>query len=335
LTISRAKAAPGQVDDGLHGVGQQADRAGEPPGERLQDDGEGRHDDGPAQQHLGLQALRGKGKGHAPDCAAALHARILRMRMLSRYRAPFALWLALTAAGCVLLARAELAHLREAFETDARIAHRLLSQRVVQHDAILATLALLQPAGRAGAASAEQRLPALYPQILSVQRRDADQAWPDAALAAAEARSRSARRPALADADFAAGRYRVVLAAEPASFAAQFDLRQLVPWGEWPMPRDTSPVSLALEHEGQRFPLQPGHGSGPWTFEFRKHLAAESQPFEVVGRRSVAGPNCPGAGCCPGPRRWRWRLPAGRRCGGSAPNASAPRSCCAWARSRG
>ncbi|MCE3271711.1 MAG: two component transcriptional regulator, sensor histidine kinase [Ramlibacter sp.] len=98
----------------------------------------------------------------------------------------------------------ELARLRDAFETDARIAHRLLSQRVVQHDAVLATLALLQPAG--GAGSAEQRLPALYPQILSVQRREAEGAWSDAALAAAEARSLGARRPALADVDFAAGR---------------------------------------------------------------------------------------------------------------------------------
>jgi signal transduction histidine kinase len=220
------------------------------------------------------------------------------MSMLSRYRAPLALWLALTAAGCVLLARTELGHLREAFETDARIAHRLLSQRVVQHDAILATLALLQPQGTAGAGSAEQRLPALYPQILSVQRRDAGAAWPDAALAAAEARSRSARRPALADADFTAGRYRVVLAAEPASFAAVFDLRQLVPWNEWPMTRETSPVSLALEHEGQRFALQAGHGSGPWSFEFRKHLAADSQPFEVVAQRRVAWAELP----------WGWML---------------------------
>src|SRR5512145_2771481 len=115
------------------------------------------------------------------------------MRPPRRTRAALALWLALTVAGCVVLARAELARLREAFETDARIAHRLLSQRVVQHDAILATLALLQPG--AGADPAEQRLPALYPQILSVQRRDAGAAWPDAALAAAEARSRSTRRP--------------------------------------------------------------------------------------------------------------------------------------------
>jgi hypothetical protein len=70
----------------------------------------------------------------------------------------------------LLIARQELAHLRDAFETDARIVHRLLSQRVVQHDAVLATLALLQPPAEASAP--EQRLPALYPQILGVQRRD-------------------------------------------------------------------------------------------------------------------------------------------------------------------
>ena len=50
-------------------------------------------------------------------------------------------WVALTLAGAVAIARLELAQLKDAFETNARIMHRLLSQRVVQHDAILATLA--------------------------------------------------------------------------------------------------------------------------------------------------------------------------------------------------
>ena len=190
----------------------------------------------------------------------------------------------------------ELARLQDAFETDARIAHRLLSQRVVQHDAILATLALLQPA--AGAAGAEQRLPALYPQILSVQRREAGTAWSDPALGAAEARSLAARRPALADLDFTAGRYRVVLAARPASFAATFDLRQVVPWAEWPLDPRASPVRVALEHAGQSFLLQPGQEGGPWSFAFHKHLAADSQPFDVVARRSVGWSELP----------WRWML---------------------------
>ena len=54
--------------------------------------------------------------------------------------------LTLALAGGGVIVRAELGQLREAFYTDARIAHRLLSQRVAQHDAILATLALMAPA---------------------------------------------------------------------------------------------------------------------------------------------------------------------------------------------
>ena len=208
------------------------------------------------------------------------------MHALRRHRLPLALWLALSVAGGVLLARAELQRLREAFETDARIVHRLLSQRAVQHDAVLATLALLQPG--ADGETPEQRLPALYPQILSVQRRDEGTEWPDPALVAAEARSRVQRRAALADADLQAGRYRLVLAAEPASFAATFDLRQVVPWNEWPMAAETSPVRVALEQAGRQYVVQPGHGDGPWRFEFRKHLAADSQPFDVVAQRAVA-----------------------------------------------
>lgn len=193
------------------------------------------------------------------------------------------LWLALALAGGVLLARAQLQQLREAFETDARIVHRLLSQRAVQHDAVLATLALLQP----GAGTPEQRLPALYPQILAVQRRDPGSAWPEPALAAAEARSRSERRATLADTDFSAGRYRLVLAADPASFAATFALKDVVPWNEWPMAPATSPVRVTLEQGGGHYVVQPGADAGPWRFGFRKPLAAESQPFDVVAARAV------------------------------------------------
>ena len=42
----------GQVHHGLHRVGKQADRIGEPPGQALQRDRHDRHRDGPAQQHL-------------------------------------------------------------------------------------------------------------------------------------------------------------------------------------------------------------------------------------------------------------------------------------------
>ena len=207
------------------------------------------------------------------------------------------LWGLITTLGCVALARLELAQQRDAFETDARIVHRLLSQRVVQHDAVMATLALLQPA--APGAQPEQRLSALYPQILSVQRRDSGASWPDERLRVAETLSRALRRPALAGVDFARSRYHLVLASEPASYALQMDLRAVVPWSEWPMAPDSSAVRVLLEHEGQDWVLQPGRlTQGGWRFDFRKHLAAESQPFDVVAQRQVGWDELP----------WVWML---------------------------
>lgn len=47
------------------------------------------------------------------------------------------------------LAQQRLQQLHDSFDTGARIAHRVLSQRMVQHEAILATLVLLQPESRA------------------------------------------------------------------------------------------------------------------------------------------------------------------------------------------
>jgi C4-dicarboxylate-specific signal transduction histidine kinase len=189
--------------------------------------------------------------------------------------------------GAAWIARNALDAQRAAFETDARIAHRVLSQRAVQHDAILATLALLQPAAQAQG-SVEQRLPALYPQLLRVLRRDAGAAWPTAdaseatALAAGEADSRRLQRAALGAVQFAQGRYWLVRAAEPASFALQIDARSLVEPQEWPLPT-ASPVRAALVHDGQQLLLHEGRlADGRWRFDFAKHLAADSQPFDVT-----------------------------------------------------
>ena len=120
-------------------------------------------------------------------------------------------WVVVTLAGAAALGRLELTDLRDGFDTNARIMHRLLSQRVVQHDAILATLALLQT-GPDGPADA------------------------DPVLAAAEIASRTQKRAVLGTVDFAAGRYQLLLAALPASYAPTIDLRAMVPWAEWPLP---------------------------------------------------------------------------------------------------
>jgi C4-dicarboxylate-specific signal transduction histidine kinase len=212
------------------------------------------------------------------------------------------LWLLLSAIGALVIARLALDRHRSLFETDARIVHRLLSQQVVQHDAILATLALLQPgAASAGDAAPEQRLSAVYPHILAVQRRDMGAVWSDKALAQAEAMSRTSRRAALAALDLSTGRYWLVLAAEPMAYALTIDMRAMVPWNDWPMKPDSSPVRVVLVHDGQTFVLQQGSAAlqNPqasdygWRFDFNKHLAADSQPFDVVATQAFGWSQLP------------------------------------------
>ena len=199
----------------------------------------------------------------------------------------------LALAGAALLGRADVQQQREAFDTDARIAHRLLSQRVVQHDAVLDTLGLLQ---LEGAERSEQRLPAVYPQILQVRRRAPGQAWPEPALGEAEARSRTQRHAALTQLDATAGRYELVTAAGATAYALRIDLRQTVPWDEWPLPPERSPARVTLELPDQApYVLQAGQadsGAG-WPLAFEKVLASPSQPFNLVITRRLGWQELP------------------------------------------
>ncbi len=222
----------------------------------------------------------------------------------------------LAAGGSLLIALRAYDEHRARFETDARIAHRVLSQRVVQHDAILATLALLQPAIE-GREAPEQRLTAVYPQVLRVLRRTGTEPWTGVtateatALAAAETASRGAARAALGPVEFPRGRYWLVRAAEPSSYALQIDLAALAPVAEGPAAAPGA-ATVWLAYGGHRFVLQPGlsdaagatgdaggravvagagaPGTTAWDagprLAFAKALAADSQPFEVrVGER--------------------------------------------------
>ena len=209
-------------------------------------------------------------------------------------------WGLLSLLGAVLLARYALQQEREAFETNARITHRLLSQQVVQHDAVLATLALLD--SNDDSAHPEQRLPSVYPHILSVQRRARDARWPDAHLQALDAQSRQLGHGLLVQTDFALGRYELMLGALPASYLLKIDIRSMVPWREWPMDPKLSTVRVALVYQGQALDLQAGRKVLPdapgWHFGFHKVLASPSQLFEVVAQRHVGWSELP----------WHWML---------------------------
>jgi signal transduction histidine kinase len=196
--------------------------------------------------------------------------------------------------GAGALARYELTQQRDAFETDARIVHRLLSQRVVQHDAVLATLALLQPTQNTDTDRPELRLPSVYPQILRAQRRAPHETWPRADWQMAEAEARRLRRATLAGQALTQGRYELITAAGDAAYALHIDLQQTVPWDEWPMHPANSPVRVVLEHAGQTYVVQ--RGAPPrngWLFDFKKTLASPSQPFNVVAQRYVGWQELP------------------------------------------
>ncbi len=207
-------------------------------------------------------------------------------------------WAGFVFAGSLIIVRVDIAHRRDAFQTDARIAHRLLSQRAVQHDAILATLVLLNPAIDKRERP-EQRLPAAQPQVVTVFRRDQGQTWADDALRVAEARSQVAQRAELAGIDVGAKQFTIVKFGEPSSFALLIDVERMVPWEEWPVEK-AGPLGVLLVHEGQTLVIQPGQGSGERPagltegFEFAKRLATASQPFDLQLRRAT------------GPAQWPW-----------------------------
>jgi C4-dicarboxylate-specific signal transduction histidine kinase len=74
----------------------------------------------------------------------------------------------------------------------------------------------------------------------------------------------------------------------------QIDIRSMVPWSEWPTPPESSPVQVSLEYEGQRFAIQPGRlADRGWRFDFRKRLAADSQPFDLVAARQAGWSELP------------------------------------------
>lgn len=184
------------------------------------------------------------------------------------------------------------------FETDARIAHRILSQRALQHEAVLATLSLMQP-------ELDSRLPAIYPQFLAMWQRSPHQSWPtDAALAAdLSAAEASKGAPELARVDFAAGRFWIAMAPasgvpEAASYALEVSLPLMVPWADWPF-GDAPEAATArhtrawLEYGDARWVIHAGDDTALRRFVFRKHLAAASQPFDMVAERSYGLPDLP------------------------------------------
>lgn len=246
--------------------------------------------------------------GHGPlNDGFACAGRIAAMRWRWQGAGPWLLvWTGLVLAGSLVVVRMDIAQRREAFQAEARIAHRLLSQRMAQHEAVLATLVLLAPPPPSSSspplapeARPEQRLVAFYPELLAVLRRDGGQSWPDESLREAEARSQASRHAEVASIDTAMGQVLLVLAGAPSSFALRISLERTVPWGEWPLRRE-GPVRVALSYQGRSALLQPGEAADARPagltqgFIFAKPLATAGQAFELQLQLAA------------GPVQWPW-----------------------------
>ncbi|OWW21255.1 sensor histidine kinase [Noviherbaspirillum denitrificans] len=179
-----------------------------------------------------------------------------------------ALWLALSAASTTWLSRSELDVLQHQFEADSRIAHRLLTQRAVQHDAILATLA----AGAPGCAeSVRQHIMQTFPHITAIECE----------------KQEHIRSP---ETSIGHGRYWLTLDNGGTRWALQADIQKMIPQGEWP----STPIQAELHQGRDRVVLQEdAPAAGPWTFHFSKQLSSDSQPFTLTTSRHAGWSDLP------------------------------------------
>ena len=228
-------------------------------------------------------------------------------------------WLAATLVLAVILGRAELAQQREQFKAAAHAVMPLLEQRLVANEAALAGLA--QAPNAEARARIVQRLAQTHPQILAVLHRDPVASWNDERLNAAEQRSLASRQAELAHVNLAKGRYALVLAAEPVSYALQIDFNAMVDWADWPLSRLESPIRITIAQEGapsrpvwvvqagaappgwrlfgdalpdsDNAPSSPGLAALHWQFDQSQVLKSASQKLVVSFTRNMGWADLP------------------------------------------
>ncbi|OZI45835.1 sensor histidine kinase [Bordetella genomosp. 5] len=198
-------------------------------------------------------------------------------------------WALLCLAGILWLARQDYVAQRDRFAQGASIAHRLLSQKAVQHEAVLATLAALShpPAP-------DRLLPSLQPALaellalgwLSPQGWQGSEPEPEGlrqALAQARTRGHAVTLP------IDAAQYWLVA---PSSWSMRIDARRLLPTA------DVAPalgrLTLDVHEPDLVLYTAPGAPSsiGP-LLQVSKPLGSASQPFLMQAQRRLAPADWP------------------------------------------
>lgn len=204
------------------------------------------------------------------------------MNPLSRTRALIC-WLALFCVGAAWIARQQYVDQHERFFQSTSVAQRMLSQKTVQHEAVLATLAALSHPP-----SPERLFPSLQPampQLLALGRlQDGRWTGSDAeppGLHAAVQHALQLGRPVTLPVD--AAHYWLVA---PSSWSLLLDARQLVPAADFP------PALANLTLTVDQTPLrlldkQPDDAALGWKLALQKPLGAASQPFQMRSTRTL------------------------------------------------
>ncbi len=185
---------------------------------------------------------------------------------LQRHLPWVTIWVVGTLTWALLVGRLDLARQREQLDAATHAVVPLLEQRLATNDAALAGLA--QAPNTEARTRIVQRLVQTHPQVLAVLHREPDASWNDEALHAAEQRSLASRQPELAHVNLPRGRYAMVLAAEPVSYALQIDFNAMVNWADWPLSRLESPIRATLTQDSTpgrpALVLQSGRPAGSW-----------------------------------------------------------------------
>ncbi|MDE3736694.1 MULTISPECIES: sensor histidine kinase [Pseudomonas] len=201
----------------------------------------------------------------------------------------FLFWLVLFCPVAAWIGWQDYADRYERFFQDTSIVQRMLSQKTVQHEAVLETLAALSHAP-----IPERLLPSLQasmPQLLGLGHlRDGGWAGSTAlppALPAALEEARQAGHPVTLPLDEAC--YWLVA---PSGWSLLLDARQLLPATDFP----PSLALLTLDLGKGALTLlarQPAAGAPGWALDVRKPLGAVSQPFALHSWRTLTPADWP------------------------------------------
>lgn len=201
----------------------------------------------------------------------------------------FLLWLVLFCPVAAWIGWQDYADRYERFFQDTSIAQRMLSQKIVQHEAVLATLAALSHPP-----IPERLLPSLQPsmpQLLGLGYLR-DGAWMGSLaappnIATTVEQARQLKRPVTLPLDEA--RYWLVA---PSSWSLLLDARQLITASDFP----PSLAMLTLDVGNGPLTLlarQPSTHSLGWTIDLHKPLGAVSQPFALHSWRTLTARDWP------------------------------------------